>query len=979
MNDAILATHLHAIAEGAGLAAQPVEEVYQSIAADQAFAPEVILREMSWFYGELGLDPSYFRATRPQEVAKHIQALFAGKLLARTSGESVGLRLVSEHADGAVYACRDEHNIAVELERRIEQKYPDFRLECYRTTGTTGPDSLAHLRLYLLSRPPQWDGDTRDATAQPDPSEWALRARIGEQTLERYRPLVARAQEQLGPTIDLVDRPELGAKQILVAYRRGGTHSYFSAISDVLNSYGLHSERKYIEQFPHDVVVYCVFLPGEVPEPVLESLREDLSLVYVLPRTSLTPLFQQGQLSAQEVVYAYACWKFAHQFLTRYREQYVTLATALGGDPVRLGLLAELKHRLAKDTFTEDRILETIERQPGLIKALYADFADHHQPSPERPIKPYDREHNPGLQARLHNAAADPIEEQILGACLTFNRHILTTNFYKDTKVALAFRLDPAFLDSRDYPDAPYGIFFFVGSEFRGFHVRFRDVARGGVRIVRSPTVQAFSTNVDHLFNEVYQLARTQQKKNKDIPEGGAKGGILLALDHQGRAETAFKKYVDSLLDLLLPHPEVIDHLDRTELIFLGPDEGTAELMNWASAHARTRGYAYWRAFTTGKSPQLGGIPHDVHGMTTRSVHQFVVATLDKLGLDERQVTKLQTGGPDGDLGSNEIKIANDRTIGVVDGSGVLYDADGLDRAELRRLAALRQPVRAFDRAKLGPRGFLVGVEERDVTLPDGSRVESGYAFRDSFHLNPLAQAELFVPCGGRPDSVHINNVSQLIDAQGRPRFRVIVEGANLFFTQAARVALEQAGVILFKDASANKGGVTSSSLEVLAGLALSDSEFATHMLVTGAEPPTFYREYVQEAQQRIADNAQREFSCLWDEHARTGLPRATLTDLLSDKISELKREIEGSTLWDNEPLRQNVLTEACPSTLQRLIGSAALLARVPAPYLRALFAAHLASRYVYQVGLRGNELRFIEFLRPYLGVAATNGASQLR
>jgi glutamate dehydrogenase len=27
-----------------------------------------------------------------------------------------------------------------------------------------------------------------------------------------------------------------------------------------------------------------------------------------------------------------------------------------------------------------------------------------------------------------------------------------------------------------------------------------------------------------------------------------------------------------------------------------------------------------WKSFTTGKSPSLGGIPHDVYGMTTNSV-----------------------------------------------------------------------------------------------------------------------------------------------------------------------------------------------------------------------------------------------------------------------------------------------------------------------------------------------------------------------
>jgi hypothetical protein len=44
---------------------------------------------------------------------------------------------------------------------------------------------------------------------------------------------------------------------------------------------------------------------------------------------------------------------------------------------------------------------------------------------------------------------------------------------------------------------------------------------------------------------------------------------------------------------------------------------------------------------------------------------------------------------------------------------------------------------------------------------------------------------------------------------------QIIVEGANLFLTQDARLQLEKAGVILYKDSTANKGGVTSSSLEV--------------------------------------------------------------------------------------------------------------------------------------------------------------------
>lgn len=65
-------------------------------------------------------------------------------------------------------------------------------------------------------------------------------------------------------------------------------------------------------------------------------------------------------------------------------------------------------------------------------------------------------------------------------------RHVLKTNFYQPTKVALSFRLAPDFLPEVEYPKKPFGMFFIIGNDFRGFHIRFRDVARGGIRIVMS-------------------------------------------------------------------------------------------------------------------------------------------------------------------------------------------------------------------------------------------------------------------------------------------------------------------------------------------------------------------------------------------------------------------------------------------------------------------------------------------------------------
>ena len=103
-----------------------------------------------------------------------------------------------------------------------------------------------------------------------------------------------------------------------------------------------------------------------------------------------------------------------------------------------------------------------------------------------------------------------------------------------------------------------------------------------------------------------------------------------------------------------------MDHYGLEEILFFGPDEGTADVMEWACDYAKARGYPYWKSITTGKPPSLGGIPHDTYGMTTLSVHEYAKGVLEKSGVPESSVTKLQTGGPDGDLGSNEILISED-------------------------------------------------------------------------------------------------------------------------------------------------------------------------------------------------------------------------------------------------------------------------------------------------------------------------------
>ena len=407
-------------------------------------------------------------------------------------------------------------------------------------------------------------------------------------------------------------------------------------------------------------------------------------------------------------------------------------------------------------------------------------------------------------------------------------------------------------------------------------------------------------------------------------------------------------------------------------------------------------------SFTTGKSAnRLGGVPHDTYGMTSLSIRQYVLGVYKHLGLREKDVTKVQTGGPgmwfcsfqtneiiicftciDGDLGSSmllllhvvfmakcrfsdEILLSSDKTIAVIDGSGVLADSRGIDRAELVRLAKLRKPVSYFDTTKLSKEGYLVKVEDQDVKLPcmssvsvslllldnfpfaAGEIVLDGTDFRNSAHLR--FKADMFVPCGGRPEAVNISNVSALIDADGKPHFKYIVEGANLFLTQQARLHLEKRKVILFKDSSANKGGVTSSSLEVLAGLSLTTEEYTDLMIFKDGKPSEFYQSYVTDIQAKITENAANEFNCIWKEHARLqgSKTRTAISDELSQTLNNLQAELEGSDLFEDAPSRDGVLRRAIPKTLVDRIGLETLLSRLPESYQRALFSSWVASHFV--------------------------------
>ncbi|CDR36442.1 CYFA0S01e01552g1_1 [Cyberlindnera fabianii] len=964
---------------------------------EYGFIPDALIeQEAKWFYETLGLDDVFFEVETPEAIVKHIHALYSAKVdaFARNDLNSPFIHHKREDPDHAVYfdssiPGSDEFNLT-NYEKRIDELYLDQVDHSYRVESFTAPLILNN----TVFSDTDSQGETKQIRANFVYKNNFLENSIYDQTFlkiispntkQLYDSVISEVLQQTGPIIKHYPADNSVDHRIIIGYKKNSTKKYFSALSALIQYYKLDQSRKYVENFSNDVTIISLYLrqTADAHQLSVYQFIKEASLLFAIPHGFFFGSFASHELSLQESIYAHCGGIFVTHFLNRLGQEYQSLLKLL--DPNKshhvAELLTSLKKRLRSETFTQSFIFEVFNRYKPIISQLYRSFADVHyirsnlektlsyqRLSSIPPIKSEEE-----FEALLLKNVFNEKDSLVLRALFIFNKSILKTNFFVHTKVAISFRLDPSFLPRFEYPDTPFGLFFVVGAEFRGFHIRFRDIARGGIRIVRSRSLDAYETNVRNLFDENYNLASTQQRKNKDIPEGGSKGVILLDMDAQDTPRAGFEKYIDALIDLLIKTdiPDVkdpiVDLYGKPEILFLGPDEGTAGYTDWATLHAKKRGAPWWKSFLTGKSPQLGGIPHDEYGMTSLSVRAYVAKIYETLKLQDTPVTKFQTGGPDGDLGSNEILLStdNEQYVGLVDGSGVIADPQGLDKTELIRLAKKRAMIHEYNRDLLSKDGFIVTVDDTDIKLPSGEVITNGVYFRNRFHLDLkkyFGTVDLFVPCGGRPAAIDVDNVSQLFDDQGKSIIKYIVEGANLFITQPAKLELEKAGAVLFKDASTNKGGVTSSSLEVLASLLLTDEQFLSKFK-NGTE---FYNTYVKQVQKTIVSNADKEASALLKYKEVTGKPLAVCSDDLSNDINKLADLISQSdSLWGDESLRKKIVGESIPELLLNEAGSVEeVLKRLPEAYSRSLFATAISTRYIYEGHDPSNVIDLLQFLK---------------
>ncbi len=577
----------------------------------------------------------------------------------------------------------------------------------------------------------------------------------------------------------------------------------------------------------------------------------------------------------------------------------------------------------------------------------------------------------------------DNLRRVIFRCAVSFIKHCLKSNFFVIEKHALSFRLDPLYLEelgpefTDDLPtQRPFRITFFSGRRGSGFHIGFSDIARGGWRTVITQSSDDYTNNASTLFKENYVLAHTQHLKNKDIYEGGSKMVAILNIDprttSEQRNQYLYKlqqAFANAFLDLFVTDesgkakdPRVVDYYGQEEPIELGPDENMHnEMIERMAKLAQRRGYLLGKGIMSSKEI---GINHKEYGVTSIGVIRFAEVIMQEIGTDmhSEPFSVKFTGGPNGDVAGNGMRLLLERCPKVaikliVDGTGALFDPDGLDKDALSNIV-LSDDIEGYNPEALHVGGFILyrlktrkeGISDvfKKLTMTN-SGLEEEWVSTDNFYqtFNSIVftvETDLFIPAGGRPETISNSNVDNYFNEDGVPSSKVIVEGANSFITPSARHTLQQRGVVIMRDASANKCGVISSSYEIIANLLLTDKEFLDNK-----------EEYVNDVIDILNEMAEVEARSVIRKYRELdGSETYTeISSLISQEINNhyarMFNYFEANPEEIDSPKQQKAMLAHMPKLIRNSKEfSARVQTHLPAKVKYAILASKLASGLVY-------------------------------
>ncbi len=834
-------------------------------------------------------------------------------------------------------------------------------------------------------------------------------------TRQRYEKFLTGTESAVTPLIEVFNLPETGETRLM--FNSDFASPQLPVLRKLFEDHSLVLKRAYWEPYwgksPVHSSICSLYIRGELSRKKEAEVVRDLCAYLSFSVNRITDLYVSGQLTFNEMLFAGNAVDFTHMFIFKERDNAMDreILKSLTSKDHKDAFAGRI-HGSNKSTYVYKAILEAATENPDLVKFLYDLF---------------ERRFNPAVKGRISDARLEEklrefnkiisvrfidnwLHCDILRFMFKLVSCTLKTNFYKPEKRSFAFRFDNTILDPLVFDQFVFGIFFVNGHYACGTHLRAGDIARGGLRLIRVSPAN-YPTELDNAVLLNYALGpKAQRLKHKDICESGSKGVVVPHAIYSSHGMDALYDYTEGIIDLVLGDDSIVDYYGKPEMVFFGPDEGTAPLMDAVSNRSRERGYRYWRTLTTGKSI---GIPHDTYGllengdlfglidrkakgtdlqvngtsvavttdmdtiferiggkietsgMTTTGVMGAFRTLISHHGAREEDLNLMMTGGPDGDLGANQIQCYKGKICLIIDGGSILFDPQGLDREALMKIAFMRHTAprantRHFPVEKLSTQGFMVPLDAKQVPLPDGTIVEDGAMFHRTFLSDPdnrrfVSQAAIhaFIPCGGFKDTVNRGNVKNFLSVFKELRF--IVDGANVFFDDAARRTIATTtGIKHIKDTTANKGGVFSSSIaEVLTAFLLGD-DYEAKLL---GDTQTRWA-LIRDIMMLVDKYARSETEMLIRIHdADPSVPLFDLSEKTSEQIFALQRICEQNipVILKDKTLAWQVLENYIPAILIKRLGQEAIMNTLNSeelqPYRDAILTKKLSSMAFYRFG----------------------------
>jgi glutamate dehydrogenase len=506
----------------------------------------------------------------------------------------------------------------------------------------------------------------------------------------------------------------------------------------------------------------------------------------------------------------------------------------------------QLGHRTTRDT-----VHHALINNPRVALCLFNYFEARFRPNPEWD-DPALREEQALFSLRLQllesmASVSDINDDRILRTLFNLIDATMRCNFHlrrSQGDYFVAFKINS--LGVIDMPSPkPQNEIYVHAVDMEGIHLRGGKVSRGGIR---------WSDRPDDFRTEILGLMQTQISKNALIIPTGAKGGFVLKKNglkfstpasSQGTRDAGKKAYITlirGLLDLtdnysdnkVVRLPYIVSYDDPDPYLVVAADKGTATFSDIANAVSAD--YQFWLgdAFASGGSL---GFDHKALGITARGAWECVQRHFHELGKDiqNEAFTVVGIGSMDGDVFGNGMLLSPCiRLLAAFSGQHIFIDPNpsnsNVPFNERKRLFELPgSSWNDYDRTLISKGGGVYFRSDKDIPVSSELKKWLGIHYRSLDGESLIrylltAQVELLW-LGGIGTYIKAStekheevgdrsNDNVRVDATNLVA-RVVGEGANLGFTQKARIEYSLHGGRINTDAVDNSAGVDTSDHEV--------------------------------------------------------------------------------------------------------------------------------------------------------------------